>query len=684
MYKTLICLAVINVTLVLSRNTPPPHKFSCKPGETRVVEIGCWGYDKCENGRPVTHYCTGGRVFERDSMSCVISGHTSCNLARDCTKKKDGDYADMEDNCETFYRCYGGKFFGHFYCPANLVFNEAHQYCDHPQNVPSCKPKPMLNVSDSVAPPPPKFSCKPGETRVVEIGCWGYAKCDNGDPVTHYCRRGMVFERDSMSCVVSGHTSCGVARDCSNKGDRFYADMEDNCETFYRCAGGKFHGRFYCPGDLVFNEAEQHCDLAKNVPTCNEPPKPETTLTPLPPHPFSCKPGETRVVEIGCWGYDKCENGRPVTHYCTDGKVFERDSMSCVVSGHTSCGVNSDCTNKRNQFYADTDDSCETFYRCYNGRFFGRWYCPADLVFSQDNQRCDHPQNVRCGKSNTLFVESEKMQYKPKESINTPAPHIFSCKPGETRVVEIGCWGYDKCENGNPVTHYCTGGKVFERDSMSCVVSGHTSCGKTPDCTNKPNQFYADSDDSCETFYSCFNGRFVGRYYCPADLVFNQNHQWCDHPQNVRCGKSNTMLVESVKTPPPYKSMESLYTPPPHKFSCKPGETRVVEIGCWGYDKCENGNPVTHYCTGGKVFERDSMSCVVSGHTSCNLARDCSNKANGMYADMEDNCETYYRCDGGRFLGHFYCPANLVFNEEKQLCDFDYNVPACLPKTPFF
>merc|ERR1719184_200151 len=100
----------------------------------------------------------------------------------------------------------------------------------------------------------------------------------------------------------------------------------------------------------------------------------------------------------------------------------------------------------------------------------------------------------------------------------------------------------------------------------------------------------------------------------------------CDHPQNVRCGKSNTMLVESVKTPPPYESMESLYTPPPHKFSCKPGETRVVEIGCWGYDKCENGNPVTHYCTGGKVFERDSMSCVVSGHTSCNLARDCSNK----------------------------------------------------------
>ena len=40
---------------------------------------------------------------------------------------------------------------------------------------------------------------------------------------------------------------CGTYRDCADKSDGFYADMETKCSSFYICSNGVFMGHSLCP-----------------------------------------------------------------------------------------------------------------------------------------------------------------------------------------------------------------------------------------------------------------------------------------------------------------------------------------------------------------------------------------------------------------------------------------------------
>ncbi|BFZ04712.1 hypothetical protein BsWGS_07751 [Bradybaena similaris] len=106
----------------------------------------------------------------------------------------------------------------------------------------------------------------------------------------------------------------------------------------------------------------------------------------------------------------------------------------------------------------------------------------------------------------------------------------------------------------------------------------------------------------------------------------------------------------------------------------------VLEIGCWGYAKCVGGVVSLHRCPASQELERDSMTCVEkgTGHTDCSLFFSCLGLDTGNYADWRDSCQTYVTCLAEAFMGRQYCPANLVFNETLQGCDYPYNVqPPC-------
>ncbi|XP_070206208.1 probable chitinase 10 [Littorina saxatilis] len=58
--------------------------------------------------------------------------------------------------------------------------------------------------------------------------------------------------------------------------------------------------------------------------------------------------------------------------------------------------------------------------------------------------------------------------------------------------------------------------------------------------------------------------------------------------------------------------------------------------------------------------------------------KDCSNMADGHFADLDNGCHSYYTCVGGAFVGHNFCPSSLVFNEDNKACDWPDNVsPPC-------
>nr|KAI8759936.1 chondroitin proteoglycan-2 [Biomphalaria glabrata] len=108
----------------------------------------------------------------------------------------------------------------------------------------------------------------------------------------------------------------------------------------------------------------------------------------------------------------------------------------------------------------------------------------------------------------------------------------------------------------------------------------------------------------------------------------------------------------------------------------------TVEIGCWGFKFCNSSKLVDIVnCTiNGTVLDRDSKQCLAprTGHTECGKDQPCLGKIDGYYADLSDNCISYYVCAGEVSLGRLYCAAHLVFSEKSASCDWISNVvPPC-------
>ncbi|XP_071093454.1 uncharacterized protein [Haliotis cracherodii] len=115
-------------------------------------------------------------------------------------------------------------------------------------------------------------------------------------------------------------------------------------------------------------------------------------------------------------------------------------------------------------------------------------------------------------------------------------------------------------------------------------------------------------------------------------------------------------------------------------------KTAIYEYTCFGYSVVDEHEVITQIrCNSSDVFDPSVEKCVTPqiGHWPCADIVDCSKRADKRYVDIDNKdpsnkCKTYYTCHNGYFYGHNYCPGVLVFNEEKQYCDWIYDVkPPC-------
>ncbi|XP_069136173.1 peritrophin-48-like [Argopecten irradians] len=119
----------------------------CESGFTGNVNTGCRNYVKCTNGVGVLVTCQdigNGFVYNKNTGQCDDPNNVPlpCGQQKDCRTKTDGSYADMDNHCHSYYTCNRGTFFGHTICATGLVFDEASQTCNWPQNVlPPCGTK---------------------------------------------------------------------------------------------------------------------------------------------------------------------------------------------------------------------------------------------------------------------------------------------------------------------------------------------------------------------------------------------------------------------------------------------------------------------------------------------------------------------------------------------------------------
>ncbi|CAG5124947.1 unnamed protein product [Candidula unifasciata] len=143
---------------------------------------------------------------------------------------------------------------------------------------------------------------------------------------------------------------------------------------------------------------------------------------------------------------------------------------------------------------------------------------------------------------------------------NNAAPYEISCERRPDGLLEIGCWGFATCNNGTVDVHTCPVGTVLDRGSMTCLGpgEGQTDCHLATDCVGKVDGSYADLGDGCISYYRCFRGLNMGRFYCPAPTAFNEDYGICDYVNNLRppCGfvgavaRTTTPVVSAVTLKP--------------------------------------------------------------------------------------------------------------------------------------
>jgi hypothetical protein len=222
------------------------------------------------------------------------------------------------------------------------------------------------------------------------------------------------------------------------------------------------------------------------------------------------------------------------------------------------------------------------------------------------------------------------------------------------------------------------------------------------DCASKPSGYYPDPDKKCSAiYYACSNGETIKRT-CPEGLAYDQLTQLCDYQDEVfDCtGKTKPPPTKSTKAPKP--SPASL---PSEEFNCTgkpdagytPEKKKCSEI----FYKCLAGITYKLLCPDGLFYDVENDLCdrrsnlfvctnkrpttpkptiTPKPKPTEKVAFDCSDKADGDYADPEKKCsETYFSCSG--FVATLrLCPSSTFFDKETGICDIRDNVPSCIGK----
>jgi len=257
----------------------------------------------------------------------------------------------------------------------------------------------------------------------------------------------------------------------------------------------------------------------------------------------------------------------------------------------------------------------------------------------------DRAKMLKNGNSAGAFADLNDVSIVVK-SVNTTAPvEPGTCPSGYSGLIATSdCKGYYLCLNGalaseNPT--YCPDGLLYNNDLQVCDLETNVDCGSTPTTpmpTIAPTVAPTESDacpfgysgliatSDCSGFYHCLDGSLIveSPTNCPGGTLFNNIIQACDFESNVDC--SSNLL-----TPMPTITSTVAPTFPPVSPTTAPSERPVQP------DTCPSGY-------------------------------------SGLVAT--DDCKGYYHCLNGSLIvvNPTYCQTGLLFRNDLQVCDWDYNV----------
>ncbi|XP_071093458.1 uncharacterized protein [Haliotis cracherodii] len=128
-------------------------------------------------------------------------------------------------------------------------------------------------------------------------------------------------------------------------------------------------------------------------------------------------------------------------------------------------------------------------------------------------------------------------------AIPLAASWTLDCTGLENGIYLYTCFSYTECVNGSKGVIKCASNEVFSSKDGLCIkpIDNSWPCQDVVDCKSLPDKRYADAKGGCHTYYTCQNGYFYGHNYCPDGTVFDEEHQFCNWPSNVKkpCGTAD-------------------------------------------------------------------------------------------------------------------------------------------------
>jgi len=253
--------------------------------------------------------------------------------------------------------------------------------------------------------------------------------------------------------------------------------------------------------------------------------------------------------EAGCEHFFICIDERPIPNTCPHPQWFNPEVSQCDNS--TNPCDSFQCPPDGIHFFPH-DEYCYKFIMCFAGfPIISR--CAEGLYWDRELETCNFPEYSEC-----------KLDVCPPE--NDPKELIFL--PSDKK-----CDKYYICYEGSPWELWCAPGLHWHRELEQCDFPENVNCTiEQPDgpsapqpheidCDSEEGIYFVSHPNSCQHYFICARGESV-LLECAPDFWWDNNHNWCDAPENTECTSDPEKLNPPQSHRPGFVSLPALVSRP--------------------------------------------------------------------------------------------------------------------------
>ncbi|KRX59459.1 Chondroitin proteoglycan 2 [Trichinella sp. T9] len=624
-----------------------------------IVSMTCPAYSEtfyvtCANNMPKVHICAGGEVYSESEKKCLpetapfstpssAENQLCSNIYRSCLNEvkhpcpSSHVYVPQTGNCVPLENI------------AKCTTVEHHSTTTPTQAQSNQLPFDCKQQHDGLYPDPTNPHCS-STFYICLNGTTRWSSCPNNQiylPKLFSCQdrqeiQACTGETTSTTTAAATTTTTTTATttttttttasplpeinsfDCRSKPNGLYADPFKACSSIYYACFNQNSFKTYCPNGLFFNVKISACDKEENVQSC-----------------LVGKPTPTQPTESTLIGDHKCVN----------------------------------MPNGRYPLFVDT---CSPFfYVCKNGHQYIQ-QCTAGLFFNSQIRRCFARNTIPACISNPFQQITEQQRITSESTMPSTKPSSHVTDRPTTPLTAVP-------KPTIPLAANLTE-QFYKYLELQKLVTGDRSY---PEKESHLKATSANTPSATSVTDDYLNNRISTTQYPRIEITSNAN-QPIEPSMGSGGGVQKKITQPNKQTNLVTTEAKSVTTP----------SVEIVPINCANLADGFYADPTNPYgkeyyhCLNRQVFlkrcpENEQFNYTIGrcdsavgqlGNVSVILDQRCADKEDGNYPI--GLCErSFYSCSG-HAISTQQCPANLFYDDEKQLCDVKANIPSCGGKRP--